>query len=281
MPRRDHLGALAHQVEDRRDRGEPRRERQRPAALEVAERLLEGRPGRVAVAAVLHRPAGDVRRGHRQRLVQRVVRLVRRPAGGHRDGGGTVRRAGGRGSARGHVSSLGTTYRGRPVGTGRVGRTMSEHEQDDAVRTRKPRVAVVFGGRSSEHAISCATAGSVLRAIDPERYDVVPVGITREGRWVLESDDPERLAITSRDQLPEVDASRATVALAQQDSRSEIVVHEPARCRAPSARSTPSSRCCTGRSARTARCRGCWRWPASATSAPGCSRPRSAWTSTT
>ena len=104
---------------------------------------------------------------------------------------------------------------------------MSEHEQDDAVRTRKPRVAVVFGGRSSEHAISCATAGSVLRAIDPERYDVVPVGITREGRWVLESDDPDRLAITSRDRLPEVDPSRATVALAQQDSHSELVVHEP------------------------------------------------------
>src|SRR6188472_4162087 len=92
---------------------------------------------------------------------------------------------------------------------------------------RKPRVAVVFGGRSSEHGISCATAGSVLRAIDPERYDVVPVGITREGRWVLESADPDRLTITSRDRLPEVDPSRATVALSQQDSHSEIVVHEP------------------------------------------------------
>ena len=105
---------------------------------------------------------------------------------------------------------------------------MSEHEQDDAVRTRKPRVAVVFGGRSSEHAISCATAGSVLRAIDPERYDVVPVGITREGRWVLESDDPDRLAITAPDRLPEVDARPAPRSRwRQQDSRSEIVVHEP------------------------------------------------------
>jgi len=86
----------------------------------------------------------------------------------------------------------------------------------------------VFGGRSSEHAISCVTAGSVLKAIDQERYDVVPVGITQEGRWVLESADPERLAITSADKLPEVDASRATVALAQHESSSEIVVHEPA-----------------------------------------------------
>jgi D-alanine-D-alanine ligase len=99
---------------------------------------------------------------------------------------------------------------------------MSEDQQ-----TRKPRIAVVFGGRSSEHAISCVTAGSVLQAIDPERYDVVPVGITQEGRWVLESDDPDRLAITSADKLPEVDPSRVGVALANQHEGTELVVSEP------------------------------------------------------
>src|SRR4051794_20461605 len=99
---------------------------------------------------------------------------------------------------------------------------MSEQSKD-----RKPRIAVVFGGRSSEHAISCVTAGSVLQAIDTDRYDVVPVGITHEGRWVLESSDPDRLAITSADKLPEVDASRATVALSQSSASSELVVHEP------------------------------------------------------
>ncbi len=93
---------------------------------------------------------------------------------------------------------------------------------------KRPRVAVVFGGRSSEHAISCVTAGSVLKAIDPEKYDVFPVGITPDGRWVLESGDPERLALTSPDRLPEVDGSRATVALANEDGRSELVVHESA-----------------------------------------------------
>ncbi len=46
-------------------------------------------------------------------------------------------------------------------------------------------MAVVFGGRSSEHAVSVLSAGSVLAALDPARYDVVAVGITREGRWVL------------------------------------------------------------------------------------------------
>ena len=46
----------------------------------------------------------------------------------------------------------------------------------------KVRVAVVFGGRSTEHAISCVSAGSVMAALDPERYEVVPVGIAKDGR---------------------------------------------------------------------------------------------------
>jgi len=70
---------------------------------------------------------------------------------------------------------------------------------------RKIRVAVVFGGRSAEHAVSCASAGLVLRAIDRERYDVVPVGIARDGRWVLAADDPARLALTTGS-TPSVDA---------------------------------------------------------------------------
>src|SRR3954471_17184896 len=104
---------------------------------------------------------------------------------------------------------------------------MSAQETDQDLATRKPRVAVVFGGRSGEHSISCVTAGSVLRAIDHERYDVVPVGITRDGRWVLESDEPERLSITSADKLPEVDASRETLSLHGEEHSSELVVHSP------------------------------------------------------
>src|SRR5512139_3235528 len=93
--------------------------------------------------------------------------------------------------------------------------------------SRRPRVAVVFGGRSSEHAISCVTAGSVLTAIDPERSDVVPLGITPDGRWVLESGDTEHLALTSDERLPQVDGSRATVALSNEDGASRLVVREP------------------------------------------------------
>ncbi|MDF1602845.1 D-alanine--D-alanine ligase family protein [Nocardioides sp. YIM 152315] len=93
---------------------------------------------------------------------------------------------------------------------------------------RKPRVAVVFGGRSSEHAISCVTAGSVLAAIDPEQYDVVPIGIAIDGRWVLESGDPERLRIQGPDRLPSVDGDRATIALAPEAASTGLVVTEPA-----------------------------------------------------
>ena len=91
----------------------------------------------------------------------------------------------------------------------------------------RPRVAVLFGGRSSEHAISCVTAGSVLAAIDRSAYDVVPIGIARDGRWVLESGDPQRLAIVGRDQLPEVDASLPVLSIAQDGGSGAMVVHQP------------------------------------------------------
>jgi D-alanine-D-alanine ligase len=96
---------------------------------------------------------------------------------------------------------------------------------------RKPRVAVVFGGRSSEHGISCLTAGSVLRAIDRERYDVVPVGITQDGRWVLESAEPSRLALTGDARLPQVDDGAAPLVWAGGDREAgaaELVVQGPA-----------------------------------------------------
>ncbi|MDO9498022.1 MAG: D-alanine--D-alanine ligase family protein [Nocardioides sp.] len=93
--------------------------------------------------------------------------------------------------------------------------------------SRKPRVAVVFGGRSSEHAISCVTAGSVLMAIDRDVYDVVPIGIAPDGRWVLESGDPDRLRIEGPDRLPSVDGDRTPVALSQQSGSTDLVVSEP------------------------------------------------------
>ncbi|OCB25504.1 D-alanine--D-alanine ligase A [Mycobacterium malmoense] len=71
------------------------------------------------------------------------------------------------------------------------------------------RVAVVFGGRSNEHAISCVSAGSILRNLDPQRFEVVAIGITPQGSWVLTDGDPDALAISNR-QLPEVTAQSGT-----------------------------------------------------------------------
>jgi D-alanine-D-alanine ligase len=57
---------------------------------------------------------------------------------------------------------------------------------------KKLRVGILFGGRSGEHEVSLLSAASVLKAIDRNRYDVVPIGITKQGRWLV-SGDAERL----------------------------------------------------------------------------------------
>src|SRR3954453_17565390 len=69
--------------------------------------------------------------------------------------------------------------------------------------SKRIRVAVVYGGRSSEHAISVVSAGSVLAALDPAKYEVVTIGITPSGAWVPTSVDPAQLRIADR-QLPSV-----------------------------------------------------------------------------
>ncbi|MGH3744427.1 MAG: D-alanine--D-alanine ligase A, partial [Mycobacteriales bacterium] len=74
------------------------------------------------------------------------------------------------------------------------------------------RVAVVFGGRSSEHAVSCISAASVLRALDPDRYEAVPIGITPDGRWVAADVEPSALEMQGRE-LPAVPATGAEVTL--------------------------------------------------------------------
>jgi D-alanine-D-alanine ligase len=59
---------------------------------------------------------------------------------------------------------------------------------------KKLRVGVFFGGRSGEHEVSLATAASVLGAIDAERFEAVPVGITKDGRWVVGGDPLQALS---------------------------------------------------------------------------------------
>ncbi|MBT8228117.1 MAG: D-alanine--D-alanine ligase [Dactylosporangium sp.] len=80
---------------------------------------------------------------------------------------------------------------------------------------RPIRVAVIFGGRSTEHAISCVSAGSILQVLDPGEFDVVPIGITRAGRWVLTSGSAG-LAIDGK-RLPEITERSGDAALVLPD----------------------------------------------------------------
>lgn len=87
----------------------------------------------------------------------------------------------------------------------------------------KLRVALIFGGRSSEHSISCATAGGVLSAIDRDRFDVIPIGITRDGAYILEADDQERFSLNP-DALPEVIDNGTRVRFPDNASTRELTV---------------------------------------------------------
>ncbi|CAM3770910.1 D-alanine--D-alanine ligase family protein [Tsukamurella ocularis] len=78
--------------------------------------------------------------------------------------------------------------------------------------TERIRVAVVFGGRSSEHAVSCVSAGSILAHLDPERFQVIPVGITQAGAWVLSDVDAKALRFADR-ALPSVADAPTDLAL--------------------------------------------------------------------
>jgi D-alanine-D-alanine ligase len=91
-------------------------------------------------------------------------------------------------------------------------------------KSGRVRIAVVFGGRSAEHAISCVSAGSVIGALDPDRYEIVRVGITPDGGWVL-ADPDQRLAITDG-KLPEVTGGTA-VSLVGDPAGRGLAVLEP------------------------------------------------------
>ena len=98
----------------------------------------------------------------------------------------------------------------------------------DAARpTPRPRLLVLFGGRSGEHRVSCVSAGGILAQLDRERFDVVAVGIRPDGRWVLPPEGPERWRLQGRE-LPEV-TDGETVALLPDPTRRELVSLEPGR----------------------------------------------------
>jgi D-alanine-D-alanine ligase len=89
-------------------------------------------------------------------------------------------------------------------------------------------VAVLFGGRSAEHEISCISARSVIDALDPTSVEIVPIGITREGRWHLLEGPPALPSETGR--MPEIrDGDGAAVELAGERGSTELVAADGSR----------------------------------------------------
>ncbi|EZP38097.1 D-alanine--D-alanine ligase [Micrococcus luteus] len=82
----------------------------------------------------------------------------------------------------------------------------------EAAADARPRVLLLFGGRSSEHPISCVTAAGVLHAADRQRWDVVPVGVARSGLWSHDELDVASFRLDG-DVLPEVPEPEAPVSL--------------------------------------------------------------------
>jgi D-alanine-D-alanine ligase len=86
-------------------------------------------------------------------------------------------------------------------------------------------VAVLFGGRSSEHSISCATARGVLGAIDRDKFDVLPIGITREGAFTLVTADVENYTLDAGN-LPEVEDNGTRILWPESTATKELRVDE-------------------------------------------------------
>lgn len=102
---------------------------------------------------------------------------------------------------------------------------MTKHNpsSEETTNGHKPRVAILFGGRSSEHSVSCVTAAGVIGAIDKDKYDVVPIGITQSGQWVLAGPEMANWSLTDQ-QLPEVSAGNETVTLSRRGAHSELQI---------------------------------------------------------
>jgi len=95
---------------------------------------------------------------------------------------------------------------------------------------KKIRVGVLFGGRSGEHEISLLSAASVFKAVDQNKYEVVPIGITKEGRWVTSGDAERLLAgkpLQPERQLRAGDPEATTSAAVLHNGEAVIVPPEP------------------------------------------------------
>jgi D-alanine-D-alanine ligase len=95
--------------------------------------------------------------------------------------------------------------------------------------TTKIRIGVIYGGRSGEHEVSVRSARSVIEAADPEKYEVIPVAITKEGRWLPPAESAALLPESAQRRLSNYAGAAAadgTTALVVDPSRGGILRHE-------------------------------------------------------
>jgi D-alanine-D-alanine ligase len=92
---------------------------------------------------------------------------------------------------------------------------------------KKQRIGILFGGRSGEHEVSLLSAASILKAIDKKKYEVVPIGITKEGRWVTASDAHALLTGGQAPENPRLAGDPASTPTATVLKRGEAVIIPP------------------------------------------------------
>jgi len=92
---------------------------------------------------------------------------------------------------------------------------------------KKQRIGILFGGRSGEHEVSLLSAASILKAIDKKKYEVVPIGITKEGRWVTASDAHDLLAGRQAPENPRLAGDPSATPTAAVIKKGEAVIIPP------------------------------------------------------
>ena len=97
--------------------------------------------------------------------------------------------------------------------------------------TKKLRIGVIFGGRSGEHEVSLRSAESVINAMDKARYEVVPIGITKEGRWLISANAaallPEAVMSSNSHRQVAIIGDPTRQGLTRLDDRERLLSSEP------------------------------------------------------
>jgi len=104
-------------------------------------------------------------------------------------------------------------------------------------KLKKLRIGILFGGRSGEHEVSLLSAASILKAIDRKKYDVVPIGISKKGQWLMDADAQRLLHGESTTQLGHVSEDDPEFAIT-------AAILRDAHCPAANHRSAKQHRAC-------------------------------------